>query len=99
MDELRKGCEKQGFHLTHTAGFPLSVPLIAVMLTTRPGDLVLDVFSGTATTGEVALELGRRYVGYEINPEYIKGSIVRLGNFIKPEDVEDSNNELFSLAA
>jgi site-specific DNA-methyltransferase (adenine-specific) len=99
MDELRKGCEKQGFHLTHTAGFPLTVPLIAILLTTRPGDLVLDVFSGTATTGEVALELGRRYVGYEINPEYIKGSIVRLGNFIQPEHIELENHQTIQLAA
>jgi DNA modification methylase len=34
--------------------------------------LVLDPFNGTGTTGEVALKNGQRYVGIELNPEYLK---------------------------
>ena len=41
-----------------------------VALTTRPGDLVLDPFSGSGTTAKAAKELGRRFLGLEINPEY-----------------------------
>ena len=36
----------------------------------RPGDLVLDPFAGTGTTGMVATQHGRRFVGIELNPEY-----------------------------
>jgi DNA modification methylase len=36
------------------------------------GGVVLDPFSGAATTGIVAAQLGRQYVGIELNPEYIE---------------------------
>ena len=35
-----------------------------------PGDLVLDPFCGSGTTAKAAKELGRRFLGLEINPEY-----------------------------
>ena len=35
-----------------------------------PGDVVLDPFSGSGTTAKAAKELGRRFLGLEINPEY-----------------------------
>jgi DNA modification methylase len=37
---------------------------------TKPGDLVLDPFSGAGTVGMVARRLQRSYVGIELNPEY-----------------------------
>jgi DNA modification methylase len=37
----------------------------------EPGDTVLDPFAGSGTTGAVALRLGRRFVGIELNPDYI----------------------------
>ena len=36
------------------------------------GGVVLDPFSGAATTGLVAVQHGRRYIGIELNPEYIE---------------------------
>jgi len=36
----------------------------------RPGDLVLDPFSGAGTTGVAARTLGRRSLGIDINPDY-----------------------------
>jgi site-specific DNA-methyltransferase (adenine-specific) len=63
-------------------GFPTQLPveLLRRVVTTAsdPGDLVLDPFSGSATTGIACLELGRRYVGIEINPEYAQWSQERL---------------------
>jgi site-specific DNA-methyltransferase (adenine-specific) len=44
----------------------------------KPGDLVLDPFSGTFTTGFVAKELGRRFVGIEIEEEYVKIGLRRM---------------------
>jgi DNA modification methylase len=36
----------------------------------NPGDVVLDPFAGSGTTGVEALKLGRRFIGCEISPEY-----------------------------
>ncbi len=43
-----------------------------LMATTKPGDLVLDPFFGTGTTGAVAKRLGRRFVGLEQDPDYAR---------------------------
>jgi site-specific DNA-methyltransferase (adenine-specific) len=62
--------------------FPTQLPLELlrriVKTASDPGDLVVDPFSGSATTGVACLELGRRYVGIEINPEYAQRSRERL---------------------
>jgi len=76
--ELRNKCEKEGLKMEHSATFPLSLPSIFILSTSRPGDTVLDIFSGTSTTGEVALLNNRRYVGYELNPQFVMASEVRL---------------------
>jgi DNA modification methylase len=81
MSELRKDCKKQGFNLTHSAGYPISIPLIAILTTSKVGDTILDIYSGTATTGEAALATNRKYIGYEIKPEFIMGSVVRLQDY------------------
>lgn len=78
---LRKKCEEKGFYLNHTAVFPEVIPMIPILSTTRPGDLVLDLFNGTGTTGEVSVKLDRKYVGYEYNPEYVMASEIRLSNY------------------
>jgi site-specific DNA-methyltransferase (adenine-specific) len=78
---LRKKCEEKGFYLNHTAVFPEVIPMIPILSTTRPGDLVLDLFNGTGTTGEVSLKLDRKYVGYEYNPEYVMASEIRLSEY------------------
>ena len=41
------------------------------MAGSKPGDIVLDPFFGSGTTGLVALELGRRCIGIELNPDYV----------------------------
>lgn len=58
------------FKGAHFAPFPTEIPRRAILSGCRPGGTVLDPFSGSATTGMVALELGRKYIGIDINPEY-----------------------------
>ena len=48
--------------------FPRDLPERFICQYTRPGDLVLDPFCGVGTTGWVARRLGRRFVGFEIDP-------------------------------
>jgi site-specific DNA-methyltransferase (cytosine-N4-specific) len=45
---------------------------------------VLDPFSGTATTGLAALQLGRRYIGIELNPSYNRLAAARLADHPRP---------------
>ena len=41
-----------------------------ILLTTNPGDLVVDPFCGSGTTGVACLNTGRRFIGYEIDTMY-----------------------------
>lgn len=61
----------QAFREAHFATFPPALVDWCLALGTLPGDLVLDPFFGSGTTGEVCLEKNRRFVGVELNPDYI----------------------------
>ena len=91
--ELRKQCKDAGFILTHSATFPLSVPTLLVLLTSKPGDLVVDPFNGTGSVGEVCRYSGRNYVGYELNPQFIMATEVRMKN-MKLFDFPQSDSEI-----
>jgi DNA modification methylase len=56
----------------HFATFPANLVKPCVLAGTRAGDAVLDPFAGSGTTGAVALELGRRAVLIELNPDYVR---------------------------
>ena len=56
----------------HFATFPPKLIEPMVLAGSRPGDLVLDPFAGTATVGRVCVKHGRRFVGVELNPAYIE---------------------------
>lgn len=51
----------------HPATFPENVVILPLIQTTNEGDLVLDPFSGSHTTGRVANRYGRKYIGYDIH--------------------------------
>jgi site-specific DNA-methyltransferase (adenine-specific) len=55
----------------HFATFPPELPRRCIMAGSREGDTVLDPFAGAGTTGLVADRLGRRFVGIELNPDYV----------------------------
>lgn len=78
MEDVRKECKKEGFTLTHSAGFPVTIPLLGILATSKVGDTILDIYSGTASTGEAAIKAGRKYVGYELKSEFVKGAKVRM---------------------
>lgn len=56
----------------HFATFPPKLIEPMVLAGSRPGDIVLDPFSGAGTTALVSLQHGRTPLGIELNPEYIK---------------------------
>lgn len=67
--------ERAGFH-----GCQMPEQLLGriVKSCSNPDDLVLDPFSGSATTLVVAKKLGRRYLGFDLSPEYIQRGTDRL---------------------
>jgi len=58
-----------------------------IMAATRPGDLVLDPFFGTGTTGVVAKRLGRRWIGIERDATYAKAATARIAKTRVVEDL------------
>jgi site-specific DNA-methyltransferase (adenine-specific) len=62
----------------HPCPFPEELPARLIELYSYKGDLVLDPFSGSGTTGRVARMLGRRFVGYEQNPAFARLALARL---------------------
>jgi site-specific DNA-methyltransferase (adenine-specific) len=63
-------------------GFPTQLPVAllkrVVECASDPGDLIIDPFSGSGTTGEVAIQLKRRYIGVERSAEFVGRSRERL---------------------
>jgi DNA modification methylase len=62
----------------HFAVMPPALVEQCILAGSRPGDVALDPFNGSGTTGAVAIEHGRRYVGIELNPEYVTLSRARI---------------------
>ena len=62
----------------HFATFPPELILPCIMSSSRPNDFILDPFLGSGTVGEVASQYHRRFVGVELNPEYIEIAWKRL---------------------
>lgn len=62
----------------HFATYPPELILPCILAGSKPNDLVLDPFSGSGTTGVVAMQNNRNYVGLELNPEYAFMSEKRL---------------------
>ncbi len=69
--------ERQGWH-------PCQMPELllarAVAVSSNPGDMVLDPFSGSGTTAAAALQLGRNYCGFDISEDYVINSRKRLAD-------------------
>lgn len=61
----------------HPARFPKDLPEFFIKLTTGMQDVVLDIFAGSNTTGFVAEKLRRRWLAFEIEPEYVESSTLR----------------------
>ena len=59
------------YSAAHFATFPASLITPCILAGSRPGDIVLDPFAGSGTTGQVAVETGRRAVLCELSEKYI----------------------------
>jgi site-specific DNA-methyltransferase (cytosine-N4-specific) len=74
--EYDRRCRANGLK-QHPARFPPGLPRYFIERLTKPGDLVLDPFAGSNTTGQVAEEMGRRWLGIELDAAYARNSYLR----------------------
>lgn len=68
-----------GFEGSHFATFPPKLVEPCIRASSHPVDFVLDPFFGSGTVGAVAQELGRRFVGIELHPDYVDLAARRIG--------------------
>lgn len=68
---------------THVAVFPMELVEYFIKGSTDEGDLVLDPFMGTGTTGVSCKKLNRNYLGFELETQYIEESKKRILNYVK----------------
>jgi site-specific DNA-methyltransferase (cytosine-N4-specific) len=61
----------------HPARFPEKLPAFFIAFLTEPGDVVLDFFAGSNTTGAAAEATGRRWIAFESNADYLAASVFR----------------------
>ncbi|MBO4119889.1 site-specific DNA-methyltransferase [Cupriavidus gilardii] len=61
----------QAYAAAHFATFPEALVEPCILAGSRPGDIVFDPFMGSGTVASVAQRLGRRWIGAELNPDYI----------------------------
>lgn len=76
--EYIKLCEQHGMKV-HPARFPAALPEFFIKFLTDPGDLVVDPFAGSNTTGSVAENLDRRWLAFELEHRYVENSKLRFG--------------------
>lgn len=65
----------------HSACFPVALPSFFIKLFTKSTDVVVDPFCGSGTACLAAKDLGRQYIGIELNPEYAKESREKLNGY------------------
>lgn len=82
--------------VTHPARFPRQIPEFFVKFLTRKTGLILDPFCGSNMTGYIAEKLGRRWLAFDLNRQYVSGS---LGRFLADESIAATLRRGQSLAA
>lgn len=77
----------------HPARFPAKLPEFFIRMLTNPGDLVVDIFSGSNTTGQVAEAEKRLWLSFDLSAEYVAASAFR---FVDKELPTDDLQDLYS---
>jgi DNA modification methylase len=88
-----RACKQHGLK-GHPARFPAQLPEFFVKMLTDPGDLVVDIFAGSNTTGEVAERLGRRWKAYELDRDYLAISSFRLTGDLSASRQREIHDEI-----
>lgn len=68
---------------THPTQKPLQLMERLIVLCTKPGDTVLDPFSGSGSTGVACVRNDRNFIGIELDPQYVKLSTQRIASALE----------------
>ncbi len=79
---------------SHPARFPAGLPRFFISFLTDPGDLVVDIFSGSNMTGYVAEELGRNWLSVEVRFDYAALSSVRFLEGFSTAEIKSTLREI-----
>jgi len=90
-----RGCKAVGVK-GHPARFPPKLPEFFIKYLTKPGDLVVDIFAGSNTTGQVAETLGRRWIAYDLSREYLAASAFRFMEDAPPTELTATFNKIMA---
>lgn len=94
--QYQAGCKVVGIK-AHPARFPAKLPEFFIKMLTEPGDLVVDIFGGSNTTGMVAEKESRKWISFEMQPEYVAASAFRfLDKGVSDEDVLSIYNRIMN---
>jgi adenine-specific DNA-methyltransferase len=80
--------------MPHPAQFPVALIERIVRACSNVGDLILDPFLGSGTTAEVAVHLGRRVVGFDIDASYVAAATDRLATYLEYRDQQTGQRAL-----
>lgn len=103
-DRYLRACKEHGIK-PHPARFPVGFPAFFIEFLTEPGDLVLDPFSGSGTTGEAAETLCRRWVMCDLDQEgsrpgtYVRASAFRFDNAVLTPEFDYIPNGTYAAPA
>ncbi|MES2683054.1 MAG: site-specific DNA-methyltransferase [Pseudomonadota bacterium] len=95
--------ESNGFYMgacklvsadSHPARFPAKLPEFFIRMLTDPDDLVLDIFAGSNTTGQVAEAEGRQWLAFEQRQDYLASSAFRFLDKSCPDEMVKDAFEL-----
>lgn len=86
--EIPTTCNGMGEKTKHPTQKPEELLRKFVLAASNPGDIILDPFAGSGTTLVVAEQLGRQWIGCEINPEYNRWAIERIDH-VRTKTVEE----------
>ena len=83
-DDYQEYCRNNGLPI-HPARMPQKLVEFFVEFLTDEGDIVLDPFAGSNTTGSVAQRLRRRWISIELDPDYVAGAaaVAKLGSNVR----------------
>jgi site-specific DNA-methyltransferase (cytosine-N4-specific) len=85
------GCKTIG-EVQHPARFPAKLPEFFIRMLTEEGDIVLDIFAGSNTTGQVAEREHRRWLSFELSRDYVATSAFR---FLDARNTSEEMRQIF----
>jgi site-specific DNA-methyltransferase (cytosine-N4-specific) len=95
-DRYREYCRERAIK-AHPAPMQLDVVRFFIKMLTDPGDLVLDPFGGSNSTGAMAEDLERKWIAVEPNREYVTGSMGRFPQFAGVNPSSPRQDVLFTV--